>query len=394
MKYLLIVPDGMADEPLAELDGATPLQVAGTPNMDALASRGTVGTVKVTPPDMYPGSDVANMALLGYDPRSYYSGRGPIEAAAMGISLDTRDVAFRCSLVATDGERLLDYSAGHITTEDARPLVLLAAEKLGTRSLHLYPGVSYRHILIWNDGPVDLLTHAPHENMGRALSEILPSGDGESLLRRFIWDSLELLDNHPFNRRRRDEGLPPANMLWPWGQGRAVSLPSFFSLHGVTGAAIAGVDVVRGLGRIVGLEVPIVPGATGYLDTDYGAKARAALEAFTRHAFVWVHIEAPDEAGHAGRLDQKIEAIEKIDRLVVGPLVDGLAKLDHCRILIVPDHATPVSTRKHKAMAVPFLMFDSRTERHNLIPFDERAEAEATEHESEGFKLIRRLFRE
>ncbi|MGC8668985.1 MAG: cofactor-independent phosphoglycerate mutase [Chthonomonadales bacterium] len=392
MKYVLIVPDGMADDPLPELDGATPLQAAGTPNMDALARKGVVGSVLVTPPDLYPGSDVANMALLGYDPRTYYSGRGPIEAAAMGIPLDTRDAAFRCSLVATDGERLLDYSAGHISTEEARPLVLLAAEKLGTNRLHLFPGVGYRHILVWNDGPVDLQTHAPHENMGRAITEILPAGEGESILRRFIWDSLELLDDHPFNRKRRDAGLPPANMLWPWGQGRAVHLPSFFSLHRVTGAAIAGVDVVRGLGRIVGLEVPVVPGATGYLDTDYGAKARAALDALTRHDFVWVHIEAPDEAGHAGRADQKIEAIEKIDRMVVGPLAEGLAKQDHCRILIVPDHATPVATRKHKAAAVPFLLFDSLKERDNVLPFDERAVPEAAQHEAQGFKLIQRLF--
>lgn len=394
MKYVLIVPDGMADEPLAELDGATPLQAASTPAMDALAKNGLVGSVSVTPPDIYPGSDVANMALLGYDPRKYYSGRGPVEAAAMGIPLDERDAAFRCSLVATDGEVMLDYSAGHISTEDARPLVLLAAEKLGTSRLHLYPGVGYRHILVWKEGPVDLRTHAPHENMGKRLQEILPEGEGESALRRFIWDSLELLDSHPFNRKRRDEGLPPANLLWPWGQGRAVRLPSFFAMHGITGAAVAGVDVVRGLARIVGLEVPAVPGATGYLDTDYAAKARAALDALTRHDFAWVHIEAPDEAGHAGRADQKIEAIEKIDRLVVAPLTDGLAKRDHCRILIVPDHATPVATRKHKAMDVPFLLFDSRVTQPNSIPFDERAVPEAGLHEPEGFKLIRRLFQD
>src|SRR5947209_19372274 len=221
MKYILIVPDGMADDPIADLDGKTPMEVARTPYLDDLAKKGTVGVVDVTPPGMYPGSDAANMSLLGYDPLQYYTGRGPVEAAAMDISMDARDVAFRCSIISTDGERLLDYSAGHITTEEARPLIELAAQKLATRQMHFFPGVSYRHILIWNDGPLDVQTHAPHENMDRRLEEILPVGDGESQLRKLIWDSLEMFDNLPFNRKRRDEGKPAANTLWPWGQGRA-----------------------------------------------------------------------------------------------------------------------------------------------------------------------------
>ncbi len=394
MKYILIVPDGMADEPLESLDHKTPMEVARKPYLDDLAKRGIVGVVDVTPPDMYPGSDAANMALLGYDPHQYYTGRGPVEAAAMSIPMDTRDVAFRCSLISTDGERMVDYSAGHITTEEARPLIDIAAKKLGTRQMHFFPGVSYRHILLWNDGPLDLQTHAPHENMDRPLAEILPSGDGEARLRGLIWDSLEILDNLPFNRRRRDEGKPPANMLWPWGQGRAPQLPSFFQRRAISGAVIAAVDVIRGLGRLTGLEVVNVPGATGYFDTDYYAKGRYAVDALERHDFVWVHVEAPDEAGHAGSIDEKIKAIENIDQLVVGTMLDGLKKMDDFRMLIAPDHATPISTRGHKAMPVPYLLFDSRGGSGSRAPYDERAAQERVPHIEEGYRLIDELFGE
>lgn len=395
MKYILLVPDGMADEPLPELDNKTPLEVARKPYLDELAERGVVGIVDVTPPGMYPGSDAANMALLGYDPREYYTGRGPVEAAAMSIPMDPKDVAFRASLISTDGEKLIDYSGGHIATEDARPLIELAAEKLGTRKMHLFPGVSYRHILLWNEGPLDVLTHAPHENMGRPLEEILPTGEGESKLRQFIWDSLELLDNHPYNRRCRDEGRPPANMLWPWGQGRAPQLPSFFQRRRMTGAVIAAVDVIKGLGRLTGLEVVNVPGATGYFDTDYYAKGRYALQALERHEFVWVHVEAPDEAGHAGNIDEKIKAIENIDKWIVGTMLDGLKKMDDFRLLVVPDHATPIATRGHKAIPVPYLLFDSRMgtgKKH--VPFDERAGQEPVPHIEEGHRLIDELFKQ
>lgn len=394
MKYILIVPDGAADEPLPELEQRTPLQAARTPNLDRLAGSGHVGAVQVTPPDMYPGSDAANMALLGYDPSRYYTGRGPIEAAAMQIPMEPRDVAFRCSLVSTDGTILLDYSAGHITTEEARPLIELANEKLSTPALRLFPGVSYRHILRWTDGPVDLQTCPPHENMGKQLSEIYPRGDGEERLRQFIEDSVNLLDAHPFNRHRREEGKPPANMLWPWSPGRAPQLPLFFQKYGLTGAVIAAVDVIRGLGRLTGLEVVDVPGATGYFDTNYEGKGRYAVDALQRHDFVWVHIEAPDEAGHAGSIDEKIRAIENIDRLVVGTILDGMQRVDDFRLLCVPDHATPIRTRGHAIGPVPYLLYDSR--RHlrtgGTLPFDERAVQEASSVLPEGYRLIDELF--
>ncbi len=392
MKYLLLVPDGMADEPQEGLNGKTPLEAARTPNFDSLAQRGTVGMVHVTPAGMYPGSDAANMSLLGYDPTLHYTGRGPVEAAAMGIPMDPRDVAFRCSLVTTDGKSMLDYSSGHVATQDARALIELAASKLLGPRLNLFPGISYRHILLWNDGPTEVQTHPPHENMGRPLEEILPTGEQESRLRQLVWDSLDLLSNHPYNRRRRDEGKPEANTLWPWGQGRAPHLESFALRRGRTGAVITGVDVIRGLGRLAGLEVVDVPGATGYFDTDYAAKARYALAAFDRHDFVWVHVESPDEAGHLGDLDEKIKAIEAIDRDVLGPIVEGLRRLDDCRILVVPDHATPIRTRGHLEGPVPYLLFDSTSMRAGKVPFDERAAHERVPRIEEGFRLIDELF--
>src|SRR5579871_239831 len=396
MKYILLVPDGAADDPLSDLDGKTPLEVARTPYLDELARNGLVGSVQVTPLDMYPGSDAANMALLGYDPARYYTGRGPVEAAAMEIPLDPKDVAFRCSLISTDGETLTDYSAGHIATEEARPLIELANRKLCTRAMTLFPGVSYRHILRWTDGPVEVKTAPPHENMGKRLTEIYPTGEGESKLRAFIEDSLNLLDDLPYNQQRRDAGKPPANLLWPWSPGRSPQLPPFFKVRGATGPALSAVDVVRGLGRLTGLEILSVPGATGYFDTNYGGKGQAAIEALHRHDFVWVHVEAPDEAGHAGSIDEKIRAIENFDKHVVGTLLQGLKKLDDFRLLCAPDHKTPIATRGHKIGPVPFLLYDSRKmiRGGGHLPYDERGEAEAKVRLPEGYRLIDDLFTE
>ena len=396
MKYILLVPDGAADEPMSDLDGKTPLEVARTPYLDDLARTALIGSVQVTPTDMYPGSDAANMALLGYDPRRYYTGRGPIEAAAMGIPMDARDVAFRCSLITTDGTTLLDYSAGHITTEEARPIIELANQKLGTRYLELFPGVSYRHIMRWHDGPVDVKTAPPHENGNKPLADILPSGDQEVKLRAFIEDSINLLDDLPFNRRRRSEGKPPANTLWPWSPGRTPELPAFFTKRGLTGAVISAVDVVRGLGKLAGLEIINVPGATGYFDTNYVGKGKYALDALNRHDFVWVHVEAPDEAGHAGSIDEKIKAIENFDKLVVGTMLDGLKKLDDFRLLCAPDHKTPVATRGHAIGPVPFLLYDSRKAIRGggHLPYDERALEDTRTKLPEGYRLIDDLFAE
>jgi 2,3-bisphosphoglycerate-independent phosphoglycerate mutase len=394
MKYILIVPDGMADDPLPELDGKTPMEAAQKPHMNRLASEGIVGIVDVTPPGMYPGSDSANMALLGYDPLQYYTGRGAVEAAAMGIDMEEKDVAFRCSLVSTDGEKMLDYSAGHITTEEARPLIELAGKKLCTKQMRLFPGVGYRHILLWHDGPVEVTTYPPHEYRNSLLLDIMPQGENESQIRQFIWDSIDLLDKHPFNVRRRDEGKPPANTLWPWSQGRSPQMPSFFQKRGLTGAVISAVDVVKGLGKLTGLDVINVPGATGYYDTDYEGKARAGLKTLESHDFLWIHIEATDEAGHAADIEQKIRAIEQIDTLVVNVLEQGLRGVDDWRMLIVPDHATPITTQGHKAMPVPYLLYDSRGRKGKVnAPYDERAAMEKVPHIQDGYRLIDELLK-
>jgi len=356
MKYIVIVPDGMSDYPLDDLDGQTPLQAAETPNMDGLARAGTVGTVTTIPEDMPPGSDIANLSILGYDPTRYYSGRGPLEAVAMDINLEERDVAFRCNLITSDGKRLVDFAAGHVPTEDARQLIELIDSKLGSGTRKFFPGVSYRHLLVWADGPMDLETTPPHDVVGSPLPDVFPVGERDDAIRQMIYDSMELLDEHEINARRRGEGLNPANMIWPWGHGRRPNLPSLFSTYGLQGATISAVDLIKGIGKAAGMRHIEVPGATGYLDTDYAAKAQYAAAALHEYDFVYLHIEAPDEAGHLGDVEEKIRAIEQIDARVVSRIVAELDTLDAHRLLLLPDHATPISVRTHVADPVPFVV--------------------------------------
>jgi len=391
-KYILLIPDGMADRPLDELDGKTPMQVARKSNMDYLAANGRVGAVKTIPPGMDPGSDVAAMSLLGYDPREFYTGRGPIEAASMELSVEARDVVYRCNLVSSDGETMIDYSAGHVTTEEARELIALVNEKLGTRKIAFYPGVSYRHLMVWRESSPDVKTTPPHDIVGRPIEEYLPQGDGEAALRSLMFDSLELLDNHPINRRRRDEEKNPANMIWLWGQGRAINIPSFFSKTRLMGAVVAAVDLVKGLGRAAGLRVVDVPGATGYLDTNFEGKAKCALDALKERDFVLIHVEAPDEAGHIGDIDKKIEAIQNVDERLLGALLDGLQEV-RFRILIAPDHVTPISIRTHASDPVPFAIFSSFEPAGTKLPFDESAVEETDLMVEEGHRLIEILLR-
>jgi len=392
VKYILLVPDGMADRPLDELDGKTPMQVARKPNMDYLAANGRVGAVHTIPQGMDPGSDVAAMSLLGYDPRKYYTGRGPIEAVSMQIPLDPHDVAFRCNLVSSDGVTMMDYSGGHVSTEEARELMTLVNEKLGTSRISFYPGVSYRHIMVWRDGSPDVKTTPPHDIAGQAIADHLPDGDGDQTLRGLIFDSIDLLNDHPINRRRRDDGKKPANMIWPWGQGRSLELPDFLAKTGLTGAVVAAVDLVKGLGRAAGLKVVNVPGATGYLDTNFEGKAKYALDALKDRDFAFIHVEAPDEAGHIGDIDAKIEAIENVDRRLLGTLLEGLREVDRFRILVSPDHVTPISIKTHASDPVPFALFSSFEPAGTNLPFDERAIPETKLRVEEGFHLIDLLF--
>lgn len=373
MKYLLIIFDGMADEPLAELDGKTPMQVAKTPHMDDLASKGRLGAANTTPQGMATSSDVTNMGILGFDPVKYDRGRGAIEAASLEIPMDTKDAAFRTNLVSTDGEKMIDSSADHISTEEARELIATLNEKLSTNVIKFYPGVSYRHIMIWRGGSDNVHCTAPYKIHCKPFREYLPEGDGESKLRSLIEDSYEILDNHPINRKRRDEGHLAANMIWFWGESRLPDIPSFFRQTGMTGAVVAGVDLIKGLGRMVGLKVIDVPGATGYVDTNYLGKAQHALAQLDEMDFVWVHVEAPDEAGHESDIEKKIRAIEDCDSKVLGTILEGVKTrgLD-VRILLMPDHPTPIATGAHSPDKVPFLLFDSTKFEHNSLPMNER----------------------
>lgn len=374
MKHFLVIFDGMADEPLKELDGKTPMQVARKPYMNALAEQGIVGAANTTPEGMTPGSDVTNMGILGYDPKVYYKGRAAIEAASLQVPMSPTDVAFRTNLVASDGENMIDSSAGHVSTEEAIPLIELVREKLSTNKINFFPGVSYRHLMVWHEGSMNVHLTAPYKFHGKPLKEHLPEGDNSEKMISMIYDSYEILDNHPINQRRRDQGLLPANMIWFWGEGTMPDMPSFLRKTGYTGAVIAAVDLIKGLGRMVGLEVPDVPGATGYVDTDYLAKGRYAVDAADRHDFVWVHVEAADEAGHEQDIDKKIQAIEEMDEKVLGTILNGMAKKEYdFRILLMPDHPTPIATGSHSSEMVPFIVYDSTSPKRNILPYDERS---------------------
>jgi 2,3-bisphosphoglycerate-independent phosphoglycerate mutase len=395
MKKVILVMDGASDLPLEELSGKTPMQAARTPHLDSLAARGRVGKTSPAPEDMELGSDVANMSILGYDPRQYYTGRAPLEAASMGIPVEGADVAFRVNLVATDGETMVDHSAGGLTTEEGRELVEFLRHKLfhTNDARRLYPGVGYRHLMVWGDGPTDLRCVPPHNIVGQHFVRYMPEGDKDQSIRRKIWDSLEVLENHPINERRRGEGKPAANMIWPWGPGRMPDLPPFQSLRGTEGTMVAAVDLLKGLGKLAGLHTPDVPGATGYVETNWRGKAQAALDALAGAGdFAFVHVEGPDEAGHQGDLDAKIFSIEKIDAELLGPLLDGLAAMGDFRLLALPDHSTPVKLRKHDAYNVPFLFYDSANEESNNLPFDETAMRQTRVKVPEGHTLIDLLF--
>lgn len=393
MKYLLIIFDGMADEPLSELDGKTPMQAARKPNMDRLAESGLVGAARTVPEGMYPGSDVTNMGILGYDPKEFYTGRGAIEAASLEIPVQPRDAVFRTNLVATDGELMLDSTAGHVTTEEARELIGVIDSKLSTSAIRFYPGVSYRHIMVWANGSADVRCAAPYKFHGEPFANHYPVGDGDARLISMIQDSYEILNSHPINQKRVEAGKLPANMIWFWGESRAPSLPSFLTRFGRTGAVIGAVDLIRGLGRMVGLKVIDVPGATGYLDTNYLGKGQYAVDALSRYDFVWVHVEAPDEAGHDKDAAKKIEAIEQCDEKVLGTILAGVRQTgEDVRILLMPDHPTPIATGAHSAQMVPFILFDSRKPQDNTLPFDERAVPEAKTVVHNTPDLIRMLF--
>lgn len=366
MKYIVIIPDGAADYPLDELGGKTPLQVAHTPNIDFLASRGVVGTVKNIPQGFSPGSDVANLSILGYDPRVYYTGRAPLEAVSMGLTLSKDDIAYRCNLVTlrlADKKQIFmeDYSAGHISSDEAKILIEEIDKKLGNDLLRFYPGVSYRHIMIWKGGTEDVECTPPHDITGKEISRHLPIGKNANFLKELIFKSLEILKDHPVNKKRISEGKKPANSIWLWGQGRTPNLPTYQDKYKLSGALISAVDLTKGLGILAGFHIINVPGATGWIDTNYEGKAEYALNALERVDFVYLHIEAPDEAGHQGDYKLKIKAIEDIDKIVVGRILrEATERFKEFKILLLPDHPTPIKLKTHTSDPVPFVIYDGK----------------------------------
>lgn len=377
MKYIVIVPDGMADRPLSKLGGKTPLMVAFKPNINRLASQGVLGIVRTIPHGMHPGSDIANLSIFGFDPRNYYTGRAPLEAASIGIRLEESDVAYRCNLITLqfnkDMTRALidDYSAGHISTEEARQLINSIDSELGNDKIRFYSGVSYRHLMVWKGGSEKCECTPPHDIIGKEITDYLPVGDCADVLRDLMLRSVNILQSHAVNKNRILNNKKPANSIWLWGQGKRPSLPDFKELTGLMGALISAVDLTKGIGIYAGLKIINVPGATGYIDTNYQGKAEYAIEALENMDFVYVHIEAPDETSHEGDIEKKIKAIEDIDSLFLGTLLRMLQTFDEYRILLLPDHATPISVKTHTDEPVPFLIYDSRKRQKNEIPYDE-----------------------
>jgi 2,3-bisphosphoglycerate-independent phosphoglycerate mutase len=358
MKYALCVGDGMADFPLAELGNKTPLEYARTPHMDAVASRGCVGRVRTVPEGLPPGSDVANMSLLGYDATRYYQGRAPIEAASMGIGLRQNETAFRCNLVTLCDGVMADYSAGHIATETARELLTLLQAELGNSRVRFYPGISYRHLVVINDFPSGaLLCTPPHDITGKKWAEYAPHGAGGGELLDLMNKARGVLAAASANKRSVEVGKPAATDIWLWGHGHAVSFPSLMERFGISGSVVSAVDLVQGLGVLAGLSVRKVQGATGYLGTNYAGKIAASCEALKGQDFVFLHVEAPDETSHEGDVQKKITAIEEFDRNIVGEMLKlGKNEFADLRLMVAPDHATPVSTKTHDASPVPFAL--------------------------------------
>jgi len=359
-KYVIIVPDGAADNPQECYDGQTIIEAADTPNMDKIASDGRQGICRTVPDSMLPGSDVAMMSLLGYDPKTCYTGRAPIEAAAQEIKLKPDDWVFRCNLVTTADETMVDHSAGHISTKEAITLIHELANAAESDAVKFYTGVSYRHLAVI--GGLDfskVITQPPHDYIGEKLSKILPKGKQADFLNDLIARSSQLFANHPINKVRSDLGENPVSSVWLWGQGQKAAMEWFEKKYGLKGAVITAVDLVRGLAKLIGFDLISVDGATGYLDTNFAGKGEAAIEALDKYDIVFVHVEAPDEAGHSGSAKHKKEALEQIDRFIVGPVYEAIQAYDQYRILVTPDHPTPVQERCHIGEPVPFALAGS-----------------------------------
>ena len=396
MKYVIVLADGMADEPLQQLSGKTPMEVAVTPVMDKLAEVGQVGLVSTVPKGMKPGSDVANLSVMGYDPSECYSGRSPLEALSVGVSMADTDVIFRCNIVTVSENEpyaektILDHSSGEISTEDADVLMDAIREAFNNEEFSFFTGTSYRHITVWKNGEV-LDFEPPHDHLGQVIGQFLPANPK---FRAMMEKSFDILNNHPLNVKRAAEGKNKANSLWFWGAGTKPSLQNFQDKTGLSGTMISAVDLLKGIAVGAGMQSIDVPGATGSLDTNYEGKAQAALDALLKDGsdFVYIHLEGPDEMGHQGELEHKIKAIEYIDEKIIGAVKNGLdAAGEEYRILVLPDHPTPIRCRTHTSDPVPFMLYDSTKPLDQGCAFTEKDAKESGIFIAHGYELIRKL---
>ena len=396
MKYVIVIPDGCADEPQEALQGKTPLEAANTPNMDRIASQGIVGAANHTPSHLPAGSAVANMSLLGYDPVANFTGRAPLEAAAQGIELGPADWAIRCNLVTIENQVMKSFTSGHISGDEAKSLLETAQQEAGLEQLEFIPGVSYRNLLLYRTDENQLSqfsnetrTTPPHDLSDKTIENDFPRGPGSQILESLMSQSSEWFAEHKINKNRLENGQLPATHLWLWGLGRRPKLDSFESIHGVQGAMITAVDLLRGLASLVGWDRIEVPGATGYIDTDYAAKGQYAIDNLDQYDIVCVHIEAPDEASHEGDAAKKVAALESIDKEIVGPILDKLQSTGDYRILVTPDHPTYISTKTHTHGDVPFTTCGTGV---NADAFDAYHEANAKSSSvrfDKGFELMK-----
>lgn len=400
MKYLVVLCDGMADTPNAALGGKTPMECAHKPNMDALAKNAEVGMCRTVAAGLKPGSDVANLSVMGYDPAVCYTGRSPLEAASIGVDLKPTDVALRCNTVTLSNEEnyedktMVDYCAGDISTEEAHQIIETVEKELGSDIYKFYGGVSYRHCLVVDNGTTDLGNMTPpHDISGRVIGEYLSKSENAAPLIDLMKKSYEILKNHPVNIERRKKGLHEANSIWLWGEGRRPQLENFKEKNGVSGCVVSAVDLLKGIGICAGMETPEIEGATGYIDTNFEGKTQAGIDAFKRGTdLVYLHFEAPDECGHRGEAQNKVKAIEMIDSRVLTKMLDYLNGCgDDYRILIMPDHPTPLETMTHSAEPVPFLIYDSRKKENGVSSFTEKNAAETGEFVEHGPDIMSML---
>jgi 2,3-bisphosphoglycerate-independent phosphoglycerate mutase len=394
MKYIVVLGDGMADEPIGELGGKTPLEYAETPNMDRLSKLSEIGMVHTVPDGMKPGSDTANLSVMGYNPEKYYSGRSPLEALSIGVPMKDTDIAIRCNIVTIseddkpfEEKTIIDHSSSEISTEDCAVLLKEVAAQLADETYQFYVGTSYRHCLIWNKGSVVELT-PPHDVLGQQIGQYLPE---DEKLREMMKKSYDILVNHPINIERKKKGLNPANCCWFWGAGTKPGLSSFEEKTGKKGMMVSAVDLLKGIAVGAGMGVALVEGANGGLETNYEGKVEAAVNAVTKdgYDFSYIHVEAPDEMGHQGSVEKKVKAIEYLDTRVIGPVVEKMkAAGEDFRLLVLPDHPTPISKRTHTSDSVPYMLYDSTVEQENLWNYNEAEAAKSGNYIQEGYTLM------